>query len=83
MSIDLQSQWNLEVQERPCHSAGGYSLAFHRGGPDSSPDQVIWDVLWTKWHWGRFSPSISVSPANLHSTNCSTITIIYRLGLVQ
>jgi hypothetical protein len=23
------------------------------------------------------------SPANLHSTNCSTITIIYHLGLVQ
>jgi hypothetical protein len=24
-----------------------------------------------------------VSPANLHSTNCSTITIIDHLGLVQ
>jgi hypothetical protein len=23
------------------------------------------------------------SPANLHSTNCSTITIIYHLALVQ
>jgi hypothetical protein len=23
------------------------------------------------------------SPANLHSTNCSTITFIYHLGLVQ
>jgi hypothetical protein len=23
------------------------------------------------------------SPAKLHSTNCSTITIIYHLGLVQ
>jgi hypothetical protein len=30
---------------------------------------------------GRFSPSTSVSPANLHSTNCSTITLIYHLGL--
>jgi hypothetical protein len=30
-----------------------------------------------------FSPSISVSLANLHSTNCSTITLIYHLGLVQ
>jgi hypothetical protein len=36
---------------------------------------------WTKWRWGRFSPSTSVSPANLHSTNCSTITLIYHLGL--
>jgi hypothetical protein len=30
---------------------------------------------------GRFSPSSSVAPANLHSTNCSTITLIYHLGL--
>jgi hypothetical protein len=30
-----------------------------------------------------FSPSTSVSPANLHSTNYSTITIICHLGLVQ
>jgi hypothetical protein len=33
--------------------------------------------------WDRFSPSTSVSPANLHSTNCSTITLICHLGLVQ
>jgi hypothetical protein len=25
----------------------------------------------------------SVSPANLHSTNCSTISLTYHLGLVQ
>jgi hypothetical protein len=43
----------------------------------------MWDLWWIKWHWGRFSPSTSVSPANLHYTNCSTITIIYRVGLVQ
>jgi hypothetical protein len=35
-----------------------------------------------KWHWGRFSPSTSVSPANSHSTDCST-SIIYHPGLVQ
>jgi hypothetical protein len=29
---------------------------------------ILW---WTKWRWGRFSPRTSVSPANLHSTNCS------------
>jgi hypothetical protein len=40
--------------------------------------------LWrTKWHWGRFSPSTSVSLANFHSTKCTTITFIYNLGLVQ
>jgi hypothetical protein len=31
----------------------------------------------------RFSPSTSVSPDNLNSTNCSTIAIIYHLDLVQ
>jgi hypothetical protein len=36
----------------------------------------MWDLWWTKWHWGRFSPSTSVSPANPHSTDCSTVIII-------
>jgi hypothetical protein len=31
----------------------------------------------------RFSPNTSVSLANLHSTNFSTITIAYHPGLVQ
>jgi hypothetical protein len=43
----------------------------------------MWDLWWTKWRWGRFSPSTSVSPANLYSTNLSTITITYHPGLVQ
>jgi hypothetical protein len=30
-----------------------------------------------------FSPSTSLSPANLNSTNFSTITITYHPGLVQ
>jgi hypothetical protein len=33
------------------------------------------------FHSKHFSPSTSVSPANLHCTNCSTITLIYHLGL--
>jgi hypothetical protein len=24
--------------------------------PSSSTNQVMWDLWWTKWHWGRFSP---------------------------
>jgi hypothetical protein len=32
---------------------------------------------------GQFSPSTSVPPANLHSTNFSTITFTYHPGLVQ
>jgi hypothetical protein len=43
----------------------------------------MWDLWWTKWRWGRFSPSTSDSPANVHSTNSSTITITYQPGLVQ
>jgi hypothetical protein len=45
----------------------------------------MWDLWWTNWRWGRFSPSTSVSPANLHSTNFPTITITitYHPELVQ
>jgi hypothetical protein len=34
----------------------------------------MWGLWWTKRHWGRFSQSISVSPAN-HSTDFSIIII--------
>jgi hypothetical protein len=27
-------------------------LASHRGGSGSIPGQVMWDLWWTKWHWG-------------------------------
>jgi hypothetical protein len=59
----------------PRHSSSGWSLASHRGGPASNPGLVKWDLWWTKWRWGRFSPSTSVSPANLHSTKFSIIII--------
>jgi hypothetical protein len=68
--------------KRPCRTSGGYSPVSHSGGPGSSPGQVIWDLWWTKWHWGSFSPSTSVSPVNSHSIYCSTL-IIYHPGLVQ
>jgi hypothetical protein len=64
------------------HSTPSYlcMLASHRGGPGSNPDLIMWNLWWTKCHRDRFSP---VSPANLHSTNFSTITITYHPGLVQ
>jgi hypothetical protein len=34
----------------------------------------MWGLWWTKRNWGRFAPSISVSPAN-HSTDFSSIII--------
>jgi hypothetical protein len=57
-----------KLYSRPRHSSSGSSLASQRGGPASNPGLVKWDLWWTKWRWDRFSPSISVSPANLHST---------------
>jgi hypothetical protein len=41
----------------------------------SNPGLVKWDLWWTKWRWGRFSPGSSVTPANLHSTKFSIIII--------
>jgi hypothetical protein len=35
---------------------------------------VKWDLWWTKWRRGRFSPSTSVFPA-IHSTKFSILTI--------
>jgi hypothetical protein len=35
----------------------------------------MWDLWWTKWRWGRFSPSTSVYPANFY-----TITITITRG---
>jgi hypothetical protein len=29
--------------------------------------QVMWDLCWTKWHWGWFPPSTSVSPTSQFS----------------
>jgi hypothetical protein len=38
--------------------------------------QVMWNLWWTKWCWGRFSPSTSVSPVNFHSTDCFTLIVL-------
>jgi hypothetical protein len=43
----------------------------------------MWDLWWTKQHWGTFFPTYSVSLANSHSTDRSTLIIIYHPGLVQ
>jgi hypothetical protein len=26
----------------------------HHRDPDSRPDQSMWDLWWTVWHWDRF-----------------------------
>jgi hypothetical protein len=38
----------------PCLSPGGYSQDSHRGGPGSSPGQVMWDSWLTKRHGASF-----------------------------
>jgi hypothetical protein len=42
------------------------------GSPSSILVQVTWYLWWTKWHWGMFLPSTSVSPASSRSVKCST-----------
>jgi hypothetical protein len=57
----------------PSHSSGDQSAASHRGGDSGSlPRQVMCDLCWTKWHWGRFTPSTSASPADPYSSICFT-----------
>jgi hypothetical protein len=41
----------------------------------SGPGQILWYLLWTKRHWGRFSPGTLVSPAT-YSIDCLTLSII-------
>jgi hypothetical protein len=55
---------------------------FSPQGPGFSPGLVKWDLWWTKWRWGTFSLSTSVSPANLHSTKFS-INTITRAGTMD
>jgi hypothetical protein len=46
----------------------------------SKPGLGMWDLWWDKVALGRFSPSTSVSPAVVRSTNYSTITLMYHPG---
>jgi hypothetical protein len=55
----------------PCHSLGGWLPGSHCSSLGSIPAQVMWGLWWTKWHWGRFSPTTSASLASSHCINCS------------
>jgi hypothetical protein len=56
---------NTKMSGRPCHSSGGCLPASYRGdgSPGSSPDHIMWDLWWRKWHWGTFPKSTLVSLA--------------------
>jgi hypothetical protein len=43
--------------------------------PGFAPGQIMWDLWWTKLHWGRFSPSTSAFPASHHSNKFSILII--------
>jgi hypothetical protein len=83
--VTYRHEWSFTLRNcyRPCHSSGGQSPTSNRGGPGSIPGQVMCDLWWKKWRWGRFSSGIWISPANSHSTDLSTLITIYHPGLVQ
>jgi hypothetical protein len=43
----------------------------------------MWDLWWTKLHWGEFFPSTSVSFPDSLSTACSALILIHHPWLVQ
>lgn len=45
--------------------------------PDSVPGQFMWDLWWTKRHYGGFSQGLLYSLANHHSTNTPHLSIIH------
>jgi hypothetical protein len=58
-------------------------LASHRGSPGFEPGSGHLGFVVDKVALGQVFSEYFGFPANLHSTNCSTITIIYHLGFVQ
>jgi hypothetical protein len=53
---------------KPGLQGGVVAQAVSGWRPGFAPGQVMWDLWWTKWHWGRFSTSTSVSSASHYST---------------
>jgi hypothetical protein len=51
-----------------------------RGSRSGLSCGILW---WTKWRWGRFSPSTSVFPAKFYSTDCSKNRPHLSSGFVQ
>jgi hypothetical protein len=51
------------------HGLGSQFLQSHCTGPGLIPDQSMWELWWTKWHWDRlFSPWVlQISPVSIIS----------------
>jgi hypothetical protein len=72
--------WKTSVRkvrhgDRPCRSWSSRWLPI--AAAQVRVRSGMWGLWWTKRHWGRFSPSTSVSPANHHPTNFSIIIITW------
>jgi Tfp pilus assembly protein FimT len=80
----LAFQWGLLSMELIISRgrAIAQTVSFPPRRPCLSTGQVMWDSWWTKWHWGRFSPSTSVSTANYHSRDCSTHSLSTVAGTI-
>jgi hypothetical protein len=50
IEIDTWNTWTELGMGGAWPSWGGYSPASHRGVAGSIPGQVIWNLLWIKWH---------------------------------
>jgi hypothetical protein len=52
-------------------------MVFHRGVTDSIPDQVLWKLGWTKWHWGSLFPSSFCPLLILIPPNAPYISVVW------
>ena len=51
-----------------CHGAHYVIIVLISG---SIPDQSMWDLWWTKWHWDRFFPEYFGFPLSVSFHRCS------------
>jgi hypothetical protein len=42
-------------------------------GPVSRPVRSMWDLWWSKWHWGRFFSEFFGFPLSISFRHCSTL----------
>jgi hypothetical protein len=73
-SVECELAGETEVLGENLPQGLAVAQAVSRWLPTAAARVRVRGLLWTKRHWGRFSPSTSVSPAN-HSTNFFSIII--------
>jgi hypothetical protein len=82
-STSFQIRYVIFLLIWPCHIVQAVSSwLLTAAARVSTLGQIIWDLWWTKWQWGRYSQSTSVSSASSHYTDCPTLIIIYLPVLI-